>query len=65
MKKESSLDKQMSITYNYIANIFIAQHPRTPSADECYGDGSVHSYNKDLFINVYNAILATVSKIDN
>lgn len=59
---KKDLDAQLSISYDYIVNIFTAQHPRVPSPCECFGDGSVHAYNKVLFANVYSAIKATLSE---
>ena len=65
MEASNNLDAQLNKSYDYIAAIFIAQQPRTPSLYECYGDGSIHGYNKALFANVYILILEAVSKLNN
>ena len=64
MKTSNNLDAQLSKSYDYITAIFIAQQPRIPSSYECYGDGSIHGYNKEVFINVYAIILELASKLN-
>lgn len=51
------MNNQIEKSYDYMVAIFQKQSPRIPSFIECYGDGSIHAFEKSLAESVYKEII--------